>query len=214
MHEVWVVAGGPPPDVDRLEQIPDGALLVAADSGADHLDAVGRVPDVVVGDLDSITPTTLHRLRDAGVEIREHPVAKDQSDLELALQIALEVKPERIVVLAGGGGRPDHHLANLFAVASPQLADIDVIAFLGTTTVYPIHGHRVLDVDIGAIVSLFAVAGDATGVTTTGLSFALTDETLAPLVARGLSNVCETTPVTVTVTGGVVLALCPAEATG
>ena len=210
MHdEVWVVAGGPPPDLHRLAQIPDRARIVAADSGADHVYRAGRVPDIVVGDLDSITPTTLRELRTAGVEVREHPAAKDESDLELALLVALDAHPDRIVVLAGEGGRPDHQLANLFAIASPRLAGVDVTAFMGPTTVYAIHNHRLLDVAVGAIVSLFAVAGPASGVTTQGLTFALRDATLEPLVARGLSNVCDASPVSVTVAHGVLLALCP-----
>jgi thiamine pyrophosphokinase len=79
-----VVAGGScdPSDADLLT---DADLVVAADGGASWLVTLLRMPDLLVGDLDSAPPALVEELEAAGVPIERHPVDKDASDLELAL---------------------------------------------------------------------------------------------------------------------------------
>ena len=67
--------------------------MIAADAGLDHAEALGLPVDLVVGDLDSVSKEALERARRAGIAIEEHPAAKDQTDLELALDAAMERAP-------------------------------------------------------------------------------------------------------------------------
>src|SRR4051794_26949555 len=100
---VVVFAGGARPAAADLADLPTEAFVIAADSGADHARELGWRIDLAVGDFDSVDPMTMIDLRAAHAEIEAHPAAKDQSDLELALDRAVEREPDRIVVIGGHG---------------------------------------------------------------------------------------------------------------
>jgi thiamine pyrophosphokinase len=87
-------------------------VVIAADGGAAFLSARGIRPDLVVGDLDSLAAPVAQRLKDAGVEIVRHPVRKDATDGELAVDEAL-LRGADEVVLVGALGALDHTLGHL-----------------------------------------------------------------------------------------------------
>jgi thiamine pyrophosphokinase len=93
--------------------LPAGATVVAADSGAERALGLGLRVDVAVGDFDSTSEATMRAVEAAGARVERHPIAKDATDLELALAAALSFEPERILVLGGGDGRLDHILGEL-----------------------------------------------------------------------------------------------------
>ena len=97
-------------------------LLVAVDGGADALAAVGTVPHLLVGDLDSISPGARAGLEAQGVEMLVLPVAKDVTDTEAALRLAVERGADDMVVFGAlGGPRLDHLVGNLLLLASDWL---------------------------------------------------------------------------------------------
>ncbi len=166
-------------------------LVIAADGGAGSLDRIGRRPDRLIGDLDSSSPDLVERLDAAGTIIERHPVDKEATDTELALEAAIAAGGTDIVLLGGlGGARVDHELANVLLFTDPDLAAVDVRLIRSGAALRPLRGGRRLALDRadGGIVSLLPVGGDATGVTTTGLRWSLTDAVLRMGRSRGLSN--------------------------
>jgi len=166
-------------------------LVIAADGAADALFAAGCRPGLVVGDLDSLLPSTLALLEEAGVPIERHPVEKDATDGELALRAAL-ARGATTVRVAGafGGARIDHSIASLSLLALPDLRRIDVALITPTDTVRLLHGpvsHRLTGAP-GDIVSLLPLSGRVAGVTTTGLRYALAGATLDRGPTLGVSN--------------------------
>ena len=117
LPDVLVVCGGGPVRA-AVRGAASGARVVAADGGADEALRLGLRVDLVVGDMDSVTPDALVRIEAEGGEIRRHPVDKDAIDLELALDEALAGRPERILVVGGAGGRFDFVLANALVLAN------------------------------------------------------------------------------------------------
>ena len=187
---VVVVTGGDPLEGVALPEIPAGAAVVAADSGVDRAHELGLTVDLAVGDFDSVTDHGLARASAAGAAVDRHPVAKDATDLELALTAALALRPtpDRLVVLGGHGGRLDHLLANALLLASPLLGDVEVVAQMGHARVTVVRRRAELTGRPGDLVTLLPVGGPACGVVTDGLLFPLRDEDLAPGTTRGVSN--------------------------
>lgn len=184
--------------------------MIAADSGLDHAAALGLTVDVLVGDLDSASGPAVRAAEAAGVRIERHPIDKEATDLELALDYALAIGATRVTVVSGGGGaRLDHHLAELALLASARYAPLHLDARIGTARVVPIHaGESASLVGVpGAVLTLLALGGSATGITTTGLRWPLRSETLPPGSTRGVSNVIVEGPVRVELTGGILLAV-------
>ena len=170
-------------------------LVVAADGGATKALAAGLTPDLVVGDADSLGPAGLAAVRAAGIPLELAVVAKDESDLELAVVAAVARGATRLTILGAlGGPRFDHALANAWLLAHPALDGRIAVLVDAATRV------RLLDATAapaaarlagapGDLVSLFPFGVDASGVTTAGLAYPLRDEPLRLGPARGLSNV-------------------------
>lgn len=208
MHAI-VVAGGDPPTAAELAAIPARALVIAADSGVGALHAVGRVPDAVVGDLDSADPGHVDAARTGGARVVRHPADKDATDLELALAAARDAGARQVTVLGVGGGRLDHLLANVLLLAHPGWSDLQVDARTADATLTVVRSTRALTGPRGGIVTLLPLGGAAVGITTDGLRWPLRDETLSPATTRGVSNEIETAPAHVHVREGVLLAIEP-----
>jgi thiamine pyrophosphokinase len=206
---VVVITGGDPVDRAHLAEVPAGAHVIAADSGVDHALALGLAIDHVVGDFDSVSPGGLAAATDAGASVDRHPVVKDATDLELALDAALALGPARIHVLGGHGGRLDHLLGNLLLLARPQHAGLTVTARMGDARVAVVRDRTSLSGPVGDLVTLLPVHGPAIGVTTTGLLYPLTGEDLPVGTSRGVSNELVDDPATVTLTAGVLVAIQP-----
>ena len=212
-RSVVVVAGGeraaaPPPGLN-----PD-ALVIAADSGADHAYALGLHIDVAIGDFDSISPEALARAEAEGARIERHPAAKDKTDLELALDEAIRLDATDIVVLGVSGGRLDHLLANVLLMASPRFSGCRLTAFDGAVRVHVVHGGEPatpLPGTPGELVTLLPVGGDATGITIEGLRYPLRGESLVAGTSRGVSNVVETPEASVHIEAGTLLAVFPGQ---
>jgi thiamine pyrophosphokinase len=204
---VVVVAGGNPPDPDALLQVPLGVPVVAADKGLEHALALGLEVTVAVGDFDSASPEVVSRAEATGTTIERHPAEKDATDLELALDRALSMSPERIVVLSGDGGRLDHLLSTLLLLGSNRYAEVEIDAVVGRARVRVVRGERALVGEPGQLVSLLALHGPAEGVRTEGLAYPLVGETLEPGSSRGVSNVFRADLARVTLERGTLLAI-------
>ena len=204
---VVVVAGGDPPTPEEIARLPADPVVVAADAGLDHALAAGLTVAIAVGDMDSVSPEALAAAEQSGTRIERHPTDKDQTDLELALELSARLA-DRVIVIGAAGGRLDHLIGNLAVLALPAWVGVDIEAWLGDARAVVVRGHRALDVEPGATVSLFAVGGPAR-VTTTGLTWPLNDEILEPLTSRGISNLATDPLPQLSVSEGVVVAIIP-----
>ena len=198
-----IVADGDVPGRSTLERLlpPHGPdLVVAADGGALKAAALGYMPDIVVGDADSLSAADVDRLRESGAAVVIHPAAKNESDTELALQEAIERGAQTMLVVgAFGGNRLEHTIANLLLLCLPALGDRDVRLADDASVVRLLVGGGTVTVegDPGDFVSLLPLSPAAEGVTTLGLRFPLDDEPLHQGPARGLSNVLAATRATI-----------------
>lgn len=208
---VVVVTGGDAPDRAVVATIPDGARVVAADSGADTALALGLVVHEIVGDLDSVSETGLKALKNAGATVEAHQPDKDATDLDLALAAALRHAPTRILVLGGLGGRTDHALANLLLLSGTALAGVDVTLRSGRCTAHVVRPGRPATItgSAGDLVSLLPLHGPAGQVSTDGLRWALHDADLVAGTTVGISNELIDERATVTCAEGVVLVVQP-----
>ncbi|HZP96714.1 MAG TPA: thiamine diphosphokinase [Candidatus Limnocylindria bacterium] len=204
-----VVAHGDVAPSDRSEAA--GAdMLIAADGGALALERWDIVPRLIVGDLDSLGHERAARLGQRGATVIPFPVAKSESDLELAMRYAIESGADDIVLLGlFGGARLDHALANALLLADPTYRGRAVRAVYASTQVRALHAHGTLELagPVGSLVTLLPVRDDAGGVRTEGLRYPLAGELLHFGRSRGLSNVVASHPASVSLERGVLLVI-------
>jgi thiamine pyrophosphokinase len=184
-----------------------GDILIAADGGARHCEALGLIPHHLVGDFDSLAPHELEDLVNKGVSIYQHPARKDFTDLELALRHARHLGADEILVLGGLGARWDQTLANLLLPAAEAFASVRIRLLDGPQEVFLLRRGETAEVtgSPGDTVSLIPLGGDAQGVMTIGLEYPLSGETLAFGATRGVSNVLLGESATIHLQGGLLL---------
>ena len=203
---VVIFSGGEPLPSSLAGEIPDDAYLIAADSGLDTALSWGLDVDLVVGDLDSVSPEGLAATK---AEIESHSPDKDSTDLDLALTAALRRDPDRIVVIGGQGGRFDHLLGTILLLTSDRWAGVDLEWVAARGRVRVIRAGVTLHGTVGSLLTLLAVHGPAVGVTTTGLRWKLDDATIHPGSTWGVSNVFTAPVATVQLRSGLLLAVQP-----
>ncbi len=206
-----------PPRAHRLhdyahQAVRAGAILIAADSGGQTALEWGLQPTWLVGDMDSIDPASLKILTATpGLNVRQSPVEKDETDLELALYLALDLGARDITILGGLGGRLDHTLGNLYLLASPRLAESGVkVRFLAEhEEVLLLRGGETNELpgQVGDLLSLVPLTAAATGIHTAGLYYPLRGEALYLGPSRGISNLFTAPVARVTFAEGLILAV-------
>lgn len=158
--------------------------VIAVDGGFAHLEAIGRVPDIALGDFDSLGYVPKAK------RVAQYPAHKDKSDLELALERAAKRRFDALAVYGALGGRLDHTVANIQLLARYAEAGLDVTAIGLDGALRFVVGPDVYDLPLleSGTVSVFALTPKATGVIERGLEYSLDDVTLDNRTSLGLSN--------------------------
>ncbi len=182
-------------------------VRLAADGGARALLQRGLVPDVAVGDWDSLTAAELDRLRAAGVRLHTFPRDKDATDLELALLYAVDHDAHEIHVFGALGGRWDQTAANLLLLAHPRLRSVRVVLHHRGQRLWLIRGQDEIAGQVGDTISFIPLGGPARGVTLQGVAYPLEDGALPWAGTLGVSNRFTQPRVQVRVREGLLLAV-------
>lgn len=183
-----------------------GDYLIAADGGARHALALGCRLDAVVGDLDSLEPNLVNALAKAGVTISRYPVAKDQTDLELAIEFALDQGATEVVLMGAVGDRLDQTLANLLILAQREWPARLTLVERNQMAQLVSPGQLVtLQAQVGDTVSILPLSDVVTGITYSGMRYPLQDATLHFGSTRGISNEVSAVPATISIATGRIL---------
>jgi len=206
LQRILIFANGEMPDIEKARTLlrPDDFIL-CADGGTRHALALSVTPKLVIGDMDSIENDHWQKLQKAGVEVEIFPRDKDETDLEHALNKAVEMNPREIVIIAALGGRMDQTLANIALLTDPRLSPFDVRIDDGVEEIFLCRGQVQVHGGSGDIVSLIPWGGPVSGVQTKNLKWRLDKETLYPDRTRGISNEMFTESATITIESGFLL---------
>ena len=213
-----VISGGNRVSKERvLSVMKDCDLLLCADSGADHAKAYGLVPDYVIGDMDSINPNTIKRIKTSRLLVSQPE--KDYTDTHLAVEKAIKSGCDRIDILCATGLRSDHSMANI-----RLLLYIDRMGSTGRIMLIfnlpgGLAGRIIDDENIiyictgktsfrgmkGRTVSLMSMACNTEGITLEGFKYPLNDYNAGLDWVFGISNVIISDDASVSIKKGCLL---------
>ena len=189
MQRIIIFANGELPDLNQARLIlRNDDYIVCADGGTRHALALNIRPNLIIGDMDSAEKNQLQKLKEEDVSIELFPHDKNETDLELAINRAVELKPEQIVIVAALGGRLDQTLGNIALLNNTRHSPLDIRLDDGVEALFlcrdqvQVHGRS------GDLVSLIPWQGAASNVQTQNLKWPLKNETLYPDKTRGISN--------------------------
>src|SRR5579863_6839230 len=179
MHVVIFAGGTYRPGTASQKALASANMVIAADSGAATALRLGHVPAYVVGDFDSLDAQLVEQLRVRGSHIISAAVEKDETDTELAVQLAIEQGATSITLLGAlGGDRFDHTIANVLLLADFDTVPIQIIDGPSICWLLRGPGHSVIEGHADDLLSLLPLTGDATGIRTHGLYYPLNGQTL------------------------------------
>ncbi|HSH01812.1 MAG TPA: thiamine diphosphokinase [Anaerolineae bacterium] len=208
MSNVLLIANGDIDTGDWWQQwVTKADVVIAVDGGSRHCLTWGLRPDIVLGDMDSVPAEAEQMWADTVTWVR-HPVAKDETDLELALTYAFDqLAATEIFILGAWGGRWDQTIANLLLLGHPTWRNRNVRLLAPGQAAWCWAARAepyMLTAEVGTIVSLLPLGGDVFIEQTAGLQWPLHQEWLHLGPARGVSNVIIQQPASLQLSIGLV----------
>lgn len=194
-----------------------GSLVIAADGGLYYTKKLGIEPDVFLGDFDSADR------KDAGSNCVVFPSRKDYTDMFLAVEYGVERGYNHFELYGAlGGKRIDHTLANL-QMLSFYAKKGCLLRLHGNATVIAAYtndpsvtGKSIVTITFGkeckGYLSLFAVGGEVSGVTLTGLKYPTKNVVLTSDFPLGVSNEFTGAPASISFSKGTLLVVYPESA--
>jgi thiamine pyrophosphokinase len=208
MPRIVIFANGIITDTARLRAAlrPDD-FIICADGGARHAHDMGLIPHIIVGDLDSLEPALISYMEQAGVEIQRYLPHKDQTDLELVLQLAMTKEPREIILMGALGGRLDQLLGNIMLLTRPEYAGIRLTVVEANQTAVLLRNHESLTIhgQRGDTLSLIPLSETVINVTLQGVAWPLTNATLTLGSSWTISNQLTAPSATVQIGEGLLL---------
>ena len=181
-----IVLGGKEMPFARYAQEADA--IICADSGADSALRQGITPDVLVGDMDSISEGTLSELKKRNTEIIIYPAEKDKTDGEIAVDYAKEHGASHADFVCAEGSI-DHYLGNLYLLIYARKLSLSARLITEDMEVYVCDGEMTLTGAPGTRVSVVPADGEIIVLEPYGLYYPLkTPQKIAPGETIGLGN--------------------------
>ncbi len=163
-------------------------LCIAADGGFDYFQQIGLMPNIVLGDMDSLKTQALC----GPFQVKRLPAEKDDTDMLAAIKEGLAMGYKQFELYGALGGRLDHTFANIQCLlyllnqgAKGTIVGDDVILTLIKDTKITFHTDFAKK---GRKISVFAFGGDAHGVSESGLKYLLNHVTVRQEFPIGVSN--------------------------
>jgi len=182
---VILANGAPPQHPIPCQILANARLLVCCDGALAAARALGREPDFVVGDGDSISPADRQSLGDRFVHVPE----QETNDLAKAFSFACrcDAMPAPFAILGATGLREDHTLGNIFRLVDFTAKVPTTVLYTDSGTFEVLRGERRFACRAGDAVSVFAPFPD-TAVTSEGLEWPLDGVSLASLWSGTLNR--------------------------
>lgn len=204
---IVIVANGELEESNRLREIWHTAdLRIAADGGA--LNArkyLALAPHVLIGDLDSLDDATRLWCGFSRVETIQRPRIKDETDLELAIDLAIARGATNLTILGALGGRFDQTMANALLLVKPARANIPARIAGTDFDAWVAIERATITGNTGETVSLIPLTDQIENIQTSGLEYPLQNETLYFGSSRGVSNTLTSTRAEILFARGILL---------
>lgn len=189
------------------EHMKDADFIICCDGGANVAYKYGFVPNLIIGDFDSVDKKVLEYFKTNGIQIMEFPCEKDKTDTQIAIEYLAENGFDEVIMLSCTGKRLDHVLANISLLyyllehdIKGAIVDENNIIMM-TRSKIKIHGKK------GHLLSLLPYTQTVSGICTKGLYYPLEDGVMEFGNPYGVSNVIIEDEAIVEVKDGVLLVI-------
>lgn len=182
-----VVSGGSKVNPEILKEYTTDAYIVCCDGGIKNFYNSTILPNIIVGDFDSIDEKGKKFIEEKNIEKRVYNPIKNFTDTEAAIDIVLDMKFSEIIILGASGTRMDHTLANIFLLQK----------LFGKTRAKMVDNHNIIEYvekgeyffkkDRHGYISVVAISKEIV-YSTDGMKYEADELKISTSEIRGVSN--------------------------
>ncbi|MCI6536144.1 thiamine diphosphokinase [uncultured Eubacterium sp.] len=184
--------------------------VVCADAGMKFCHAAGILPDLILGDFDSVDDASYSYFKEKCPErMEQFPTHKDETDTELALLRAIAAGADTVTMIGATGTRMDHVMGNIQMLKLAMDKGVSCQIVDAHNRIRMVQGQAELKKSdqFGKYVSLLPFTPEVIGITLKGFAYEVEDFTLVSGIARGVSNELEAETGTITCREGILLVI-------
>ena len=200
-----IIGNGEINNYDIIREYFDQAYIIACDGGVKHCSAMMIMPNIMVGDFDSANKEDAEFFENLGVLKEKFPVRKNETDMEIAINMAIDKNSTEIYIVGGLGRRFDHSLANVHILLRPVRLGIRTCLLDEHNIITLVEDSIDIVGEKGQTVSLIPLTTEVKGINTKNLDYALTNATMEIGHSLGVSNVMTDDVATISVGEGVLI---------
>lgn len=184
-----IISSGTITNYNRLESVvKESDFIICADGGMDHIMKVNLLPDLVLGDLDSISENALKYIEEKNIPVQKFPSIKDTTDTGLAVDYLIEKGLEEIILMGVTGTRQDHTIANIFILNELHEKGIKGKIIDDNNIIYLIDNYLELEYVENSFISVIPITEDGIEVSLSGFFYNLDKEKIKFGSTCGVSN--------------------------
>lgn len=204
--KVIIVTGGNKPSKKLLNSyIKSGDLIIGADKGSEYLYDYEIIPNIILGDFDSISEEKLKKIEEKQVEIIKFPPEKDYTDTEIAIMEAIKRGADTIYLFGGLGTRADHSLGNIGLLLTTKNKGARLLIVDDHNKMYLADKNMSLNGSQGEIISFHALSDVVKGFEIRGAKYNLNSYDMHLLDPRAVCNEFIDTPINIKYESGELL---------
>ncbi len=201
-----IVTGGNKPSKKLLNSyIKSGDLIIGADKGSEYLYDYEIMPNIILGDFDSISEEKLKKIEEKQVEIIKFPPEKDYTDTEIAIMGAIKRGADTIYLFGGLGTRADHSLGNIGLLLTTKNKGARLLIVDDHNKMYLADKNMSLNGSQGEIISFHALSDVVKGFEIRGAKYNLNSYDMHLLDPRAVCNEFIDTPINIKYESGELL---------
>ena len=184
-----IIANGKIEDYDLLTSlVQENGFILCADGGINHLMQINAIPDLIVGDLDSVSQEGIEYIEKNNIIVEKFPVMKDETDTDLAINYLIRKKYKEITIVGGIGSRLDHTIGNIYLLRSLNKNGIKGCTINENNIIHLVEKNIRLFKKEGYYTSIIPITIDGIEISVSGFLYPLFREHIAFGSTRGISN--------------------------
>ncbi|MBR1392176.1 MAG: thiamine diphosphokinase [Lachnospiraceae bacterium] len=176
--------------LDYIQKI-QPEYIIAADRGMEFCYRKKIMPDCIIGDYDSVDPSVYRYFRGRSrIEWHDLIPEKDDTDTQIAVDVAMEKGSRQVCLLGATGTRLDHVMGNLHLLKRMYEAGTEAFLVDACNRIRLVSGELILrrSEQFGSYVSILPFEGRLSHVTLTGMKYPLEDADMETDNTLGISN--------------------------
>lgn len=179
-----IIGNGSDIEKERIDNI-NIDYVICADGGLEKVKKLGLIPNVILGDFDSVDTSVLEEYKSLNIETVTFPSEKDYTDMELAINHAAKIGFKDIILVGATGTRLDHTVANLLLIEEYHKKDINIKILDNNNLIQILNNSMIIPYRKNHFASIIPLSENIEGLTLEGFKYPLNDVT----VKRG-STLC------------------------